>query len=462
MNIYRKMLKILSLLLCLITVLHAAPMTASAAPEEISRGCITDADPGADPAENDQLFALYAEQKFYGYEMSAFGTRGREKLNDVEKAIYDVLKPQLQSVAASGGSTVFVMPEIDGLKTAWTKEELGLSSIESTDEVEARFAAQFNLTNINKALQADCPFDLYWYDKTEGLGLSYGIQRSGYRDGSAVVYSKAAIKELTFSFCVAPGYQGGSDTAVKTDVAKVNAVKAAAQAVVDANEGKSDYEKLLAYSEYICGAVSYNDAAADPGYTGGYGDPWQLIYVFDGDPDTAVVCEGYSKAFQYLCDLGGLDCISVSGIMSSDTDAGPHMWNVVTLEGQNYLVDVTNSDAGTVGSDGSLFMTGAPYSGSSYSFICRNQNIQFHCDDLDLAEKPYTPGASLMLGDLDLDGDVDSDDLTLLARQVAGIEHMTGDALRNCDVNADNEVNSDDLTLHARYVAGIIHSWDQE
>ena len=34
------------------------------------------------------------------------------------------------------------------------------------------------------------------------------------------------------------------------------------------------------------------------------------------------------------------------------------MWNIVKLDGNNYLVDVTNSDAGTVGADGGLFLAG--------------------------------------------------------------------------------------------------------
>ena len=65
-------------------------------------------------------------------------------------------------------------------------------------------------------------------------------------------------------------------------------------------------------------------------------------------------------------------------------------------------------------------------------------------------------------GDLDLDGDVDAEDLTILARHVAGIEEVVGDALTNADVDGDSEIDSEDLTLHARYVAGIITDWDQE
>ena len=68
-----------------------------------------------------------------------------------------------------------------------------------------------------------------------------------------------------------------------------------------------------------------------------------------------------------------------------------------------------------------------------------------------------------LLGDLDLNGDVDSDDLTLLARHVGGIELIeNAQALENCDVNGDGQINSDDLTRHARYVGGIITDWDNE
>lgn len=70
--------------------------------------------------------------------------------------------------------------------------------------------------------------------------------------------------------------------------------------------------------------------------------------------------------------------------------------------------------------------------------------------------------AAGLKGDLNGDGNVDSDDLTLLARHVGGIELVSGQNLENADVNGDGVVNSDDLTVHARYVGGIIKDWDQE
>lgn len=65
-------------------------------------------------------------------------------------------------------------------------------------------------------------------------------------------------------------------------------------------------------------------------------------------------------------------------------------------------------------------------------------------------------------GDLDQSGDVDSNDLTLLARHLAGIEELTAaDALKNADTNGDEELSSDDLTQLARYIAGIITDWNE-
>lgn len=413
----------------------------------------------ADLPENDELFALYAEGKLYGYEMSTFGTAAREGLNPVEQSIYDALKAEIESVAANGGNTVFTLSDVPGLKTVWTNEEASFSD-QDTSQVLSAFAAQFNSKAIMKALLSDCPYDLYWFDKTDRAAFQteYGVSLGGIKVNGVITWTEASITNLTFTFAVAEGYKS-AENMVTSNVSKVTTARNNAMAVVEANASKTPYEKLLAYKEYICEATGYNHPAAEDDYTGGYGDPWQLISVFDGDPDTTVVCEGYAKAFQYLCDLGGLDCISVSGYMIGGSGAGGHMWNVVTLEGQNYLVDVTNCDEGTIGAPDKLFLVGAPYENGSYTI----SRVTFVCDDLGLAEENYTPSAAETTpGDLDGDSDVDSDDLTLLARHVGRIEEVTDQALLNADVNGDGNVDSDDLTKHARYVGRIITSWDQE
>ena len=56
--------------------------------------------------------------------------------------------------------------------------------------------------------------------------------------------------------------------------------------------------------------------------------------------ESGAVCEGYSKAFQLICDCYGVDSLTVSG----DSRGQDHMWNVVKLDEKWYWVDVTWDD----------------------------------------------------------------------------------------------------------------------
>lgn len=200
------------------------------------------------------------------------------------------------------------------------------------------------------------PYLFYWYDKVNGCKCAVSYKKSS---------SYIRIYYVTISMQVSKDYSDGNQTdgmLLSTDTSKTSAAKTAvanAKSVVDENAAKSDYEKLCAYRDYIYGAASYDYSV---GSNSSYGNPWQLIYVFDEDSSTRVVCEGYAKAFKYLCDLSsfdsGIKCSLIGGYMSSGTSMAGHMWNVLSMDdGKNYLVDLTNSDSGTSGS-GYLFLRG--------------------------------------------------------------------------------------------------------
>ena len=58
-------------------------------------------------------------------------------------------------------------------------------------------------------------------------------------------------------------------------------------------------------------------------------------------------------------------------------------------------------------------------------------------------------------GDLNLDGAVTSEDVTLLARHAGGIESLSSDRTRYADVDLDGDVDSYDLTYLSRHIAKI-------
>lgn len=70
-----------------------------------------------------------------------------------------------------------------------------------------------------------------------------------------------------------------------------------------------------------------------------------------------------------------------------------------------------------------------------------------------------TPTVIGKKGDINLDGNIDSTDLTVLKRHVLRINILTGQQYDNADVNSDANVDSTDVTLLKRYILKIIDSF---
>lgn len=374
----------------------------------------------ADLPDHDELFAGYVQQMMYPqYGVSTFANWGQTTgvLNSNERGVYDDLKTFVGKVAA-GTQTNTQNYEIT-LETplSWTYDSLGVEGWNDPNlgkAIGAAFAQAIDINKVVDCLLVDCPETFYWYDKSYDQGGTKAMS-CGYTYGGND--TSVSISTLKFSFVVAEGYRsdGNLYTVDTSAISDAKTAIANAQSIVDENADKSDYEKLLAYKNWICENVSYNDEAADNDTP--YGDPWQIIYVFDNDDTTEVVCEGYAKAFQYLCDLSDFHdavCYTVSGTMSGDltggvSSSGGHMWNIIRTNNQSYLVDVTNCDTGTVGAPDKLFLKAPNANGSvngGYTFTLNGNNYTFaYYDDvkslygstiLTLAEDNYpVPALSL-------------------------------------------------------------------
>ena len=369
--------------------------------------------PGA--AEGDDvLLDAYARKQLDSYRSSANRMRLRAvrdpaaSLTGINSTVYGILKDKVAAVAAgSVSSSVFTISveELNLEKNSWTAEELGLETLVTEDadrkktytaEAMAAVNAQlgFELRRVVNSLQSACPYEMYWYDKTVGTALksySFAGNADRIRIAGSMVFTFAVIASYSDETYVDITNADGSLTRYLCGVdgsqgERISKAVANAAAIVAQFEGCSDLEKLKGYRTRICDAVSYDDAALNNGSA--YGDPWQIISVFDEDPSTNVVCEGYAKAFQYLCDRttfsGPVTVYCVTGTMSGGTGAGSHMWDLVRMEdGRIYLVDVTNCDAGSVGYPDGLFLASCS-SGSvedGYAFSVKSKAIRYQYDD---------------------------------------------------------------------------------
>ncbi|MCD8109043.1 MAG: hypothetical protein LUE14_02940 [Clostridiales bacterium] len=358
-------------------------------------------------ADSSSLYEGYISSIFYddtgSDTVSVYSSDyGASVLDGSAYEVYSELKGVVEDIAA-GELTSTVITLSTNLE--WDKSELGITSegtLTADDKTAIKDAVRDMMHTYLLCLMEDCPYELYWFDKSQGMAWAY----SSYMDGDTV-----GAKNITIILYVSEDYQQDGDNTVvdASGVRRAQAAAANAKAIVAKHASESDMEKLTSYKDEICSLVSYASGSSTSG------DISQLVYVFDGDSSTNVKCEGYAKAFQYLCELSSFTaedavCYSPGGYFGSSYNASNaaanHVWNIVTLNGVNYLTDITNSDTGMVGYDGSLFMVtdedaekylpGAYYAfhGVYYSYSENNLGL-FSQDILTLGEAGQTYGDSL-------------------------------------------------------------------
>lgn len=118
--------------------------------------------------------------------------------------------------------------------------------------------------------------------------------------------------------------------AVQSCADKTRAMEAAvSEAMSRLHSGMDDFEKELALHDWLAERCEYSEGGASP-YTA-YG---ALV-------GGSAVCEGYSKAMLLLLNRAGISGFLATGQAMTNGVAGGHMWNIVTLGGENYHLDVT-------------------------------------------------------------------------------------------------------------------------
>lgn len=98
----------------------------------------------------------------------------------------------------------------------------------------------------------------------------------------------------------------------------------------------SDYEKELYFHDELFRICDYDNSAetSRDSYT-----------VYGALVKGSAVCEGYSRAMQYLLDSVGIKNYLITGkAANSDGSVEGHMWNIVTIDNKNYHLDATWDD----------------------------------------------------------------------------------------------------------------------
>ena len=257
-----------------------------------------------------------------------------DSLSNDERAAYDMIRPFIEKIASGKADTAeFSVDHLEGV----------------------------SYSRVIRSMVIDMPYEFYWYDKVEGCLHGISTKDRNKHEFHFAVSKDYFDPDVKFTY-------GDLTLVTGVDTDKTKKASSAVTTVsniINLFADESDYNKLCGYRNCICALVNYDDDAADTANVHAlqeigepfYGDPWQLISVFDYSAEDGtfdhtdnVVCEGYSKAFQYLCDRSSfnkdIECYTVQGnLFNERIPAGSgHMWNIVRIEDCNYIADITNSD----------------------------------------------------------------------------------------------------------------------
>lgn len=117
---------------------------------------------------------------------------------------------------------------------------------------------------------------------------------------------------------------------------------AAAQSIISEhiNDHQSDYDKVRSLHDYLKSNLEYDTVAASS-HRPNERNIAEAHNIIGALLKCKCVCEGFAKAFKFLCDKIDLECWVVSGKGSSSIGAGPHAWNIVKINRYYHHVDVT-------------------------------------------------------------------------------------------------------------------------
>ena len=95
--------------------------------------------------------------------------------------------------------------------------------------------------------------------------------------------------------------------------------------------GASDFDKARILHDYLVLTCAYDEENYNAGTI-----PAASYSAYGALVNHVAVCNGYTLAYQKLCQAAGLECQVVRGVN--------HAWNVVKIDGQWYHVDTTWDD----------------------------------------------------------------------------------------------------------------------
>ncbi|MBQ3736247.1 MAG: hypothetical protein II855_04870 [Candidatus Methanomethylophilaceae archaeon] len=201
-------------------------------------------------------------------------------------------------------------------------------------------------------------------------------------------------------------------------------------------DGEFTYDKVKQIHDWIVSNVRYDSEAV------GDNKAYMAHNIYGVFVKKTCVCEGYARAFMYMCQKNCIDCIVSIGKGVTDKSSESHMWNYVKMEdGKWYCMDVTWDDPLVDGADSgkvyySYFLKGTESVYNDKKFTASHvdeMKTEHNLNIPELSADPYrfqpggTESLKASLCDKDAEGNI-KDTYTLQVDRIDEIRENIGSA----------------------------------
>jgi hypothetical protein len=233
-----------------------------------------------------------------------------EQLNETQKVIYNGLQENKDKLVSGTHKIEFGNQFYDVLSKENGSEVLG-------DDYQAAIEA---FTHDNADL---------FYINVSKMYLNMETKKKAFK----TTYNVFIAPEEGSNY-FAKGFSSEAD--VKLAMQKIEQEKNIVKSKLTGNT----YKDIKIIHDYLVNNISYDEDYKSIGTYSIYG---ALV-------DKRCVCEGYTRAFKYLADMAGINCVLIQGTATNtEGKTEKHAWNAVYLNGFWYLIDTTWDDPIIVG-----------------------------------------------------------------------------------------------------------------
>lgn len=224
-------------------------------------------------------------------------------------------------------------PVVKGIEPLSKSDYYGLRYLQTHSGAERLTAAYKRIAAGIESADQEIPL----YDGSnsitpEELSLVYACYAADYpqhfwTDGYTYFYDGVHVIRL----CPKYTMTGSQLTEARSDLET-----AASAILADINGSMSEYHRALYIHDALCAHVAY-DSTQNSAY---------IHTAYGALVNGLAVCDGYSKAYQYLLYKAGIQCLLVTGSSVNPSTGSPegHAWTIVYIDGEPYHFDVTWDD----------------------------------------------------------------------------------------------------------------------